>query len=362
MTTPSRIDIEVSYRSDPVALKNRLRRSRHDVEEVTIRLDSSFCAEGEPDNIEWQYPLLQAIGSGLSQTRTIKIQGPACAAHPLHLHCVTRILEFCAGVVHLDLSSLKLKSWAEQDELAFWAVLEQQVSLEEFRMSGVWFHNVESRLMRLLATLPNLKVVAIRATNSVSETVPSLFASHSLQKVVLFSTVLCDEASQALLAALEQNTSVREASLGLTCGASGGPALQQMLQNNHTLEKLWIRINSLESDHDNQRIAQALRTAGHLLEFGLYGEKHVSAASEEFFVDVLRTDNMKLKVLELQTPERISEEMHYLLLLNEVGREELLHGAPPRQSWIQAIVNTRHDLNCLFYLLHANPMLCSSEI
>jgi hypothetical protein len=188
--------------------------------------------------------------------------------------------------------------------------------------------------------------------------IQALLSSRTLEKVVLFSVIFNDEDTRNMLQALQSNTTIQEASLGITCGAQSGSALAAMLQNNTTIQKLWVRMHSVEDDAQNRRIALALRTASSLQELGLYGDGQVSGQSQSYFLDALRVDNTQLKELDLQGAEEC-EEINDFLFLNQLGRRELLLACEDRQLWVHALVRARHHLSCLFFLIHANPTVCS---
>lgn len=377
-----RFDLTLSARTDSIELEKKLREARHPISEATIRLSTSI-----PSHWNRRSNQIRVLGCGpLCNIRKLHLWGPFST--PLTLTLLTDLLTIPAGqnLVHLSFNNMRL-SGNKDHHLRFLGVLQEYYSnsLHELRISGVRFisggngiddgigrreegdgEDIRTQLAQTLARFPRLRVIAVSGTDSTellsllhAPSVQLLFTSTTIQKVILFSLIFSDDDTAFVLQALADNTSVREASLGLTCGPRGGPALAQLLQHNNTLEKLWVRVPSLVEEANNHLVAEALRTANpQLLEFGLYGEKYLSCRSVDCFVEALREDNTALQELELQSSEE-SEELQFFLSLNRIGRHTLLQDFNNREPWVKALTEARHDLSCTFYLLSTNPTLCA---
>lgn len=374
-----RFTVKLTASTDASALKHRLERVNVPIHEAEVIVDASFVRASpmllsENDSRPpWQYRVLETLGSELLQVKRLAIRGPYNSSMPITI--VTKLLQAhsqstISEITAMNWSSIRFYG-RSRDYEEFLNKIQAQCGpcLQEFRLSAVHFRTVAvqfpsdfgSRLLQVVSRFPQLRLVFVNG-NSASDIVrvpptQALFSSRSLQKVVLFSFVFNDLDTQSILQALQVNTSIREASLGLTCATLGGPALVRMLQHNNTLENLWVRMDSLEDDGCNHTIAQALRTSSALHELGLYGEGVVSPTSQSYFVDALRVENTSLQELDLHGADEC-EELNDLLFLNQLGRRELLQSSS-RPQWVQALTQTRHHLSCLFHLLQANPVLFS---
>jgi hypothetical protein len=375
----AKFSLQLTYCTDLTVLTSKLQQAnaRSPIREAEIRIDPSFLLRVTTIDVSWRYGVLESLANGMPHLQKLTIWGPYNASVPLPILSLLLNAQGCnSSLTHLSFNQLKF-SGNRDDFLEFVEVIDRYYgSLEEFRISAVRFlgeENIdaeEERLMQALSILPKLKLVAITGTNIVdlskilkSPSIEALCSAVMLQKLILFSLVLPDEESSHALRALQNNRTIQEASLGLTCGTLGGPALSHMLQHNATLDKLWVRVTSLEDEKGTHAIAEALRTASHLKEFGLYGEGYTSDKSQGFFVDMLRHDNTRLHVLELQASSSVnSEEMHFYLSLNEIGRHQLLQHDSDREQWVRSLVLacSRHDISCIFYLLNTNPALCDA--
>ena len=91
------------------------------------------------------------------------------------------------------------------------------------------------------------------------------------------------------------------------------------------------------------------------------GSVMISKPVREAFQKVLRS-NYTLETLFLFDTWNLKSEIEFYTKLNRLGRNRLLqdHKAT-RQEWIDLLVQIKDDLDCLFYFLSMNPLLCSSQ-
>ena len=399
------LKLTAKTRAEELTLQfQKLQQQRHPptstaIEEVELRIDRSFLLGRNAGSDGVLNALHQGL-LGLETIRKVNIWGPYDTGFPIFV-----LRQLIIGttsrsrLTHLSLNQLTCTGNPAEFK-DFVEAIYQCTQLQELRLQsfGIPEQTSEEWLAQALA---HVRLIAVQGSN---ETVLSTLLtprfvqtlcqkSCNLQKLVLFSYIFPDSDTALVLKALTRSshTKLQEASLGLTCGTQGGLALAEYLQMTTALQKLWLRVSSLANEESNEAIAQALRTASpSLLEFGLYGEGYLSAESQQCFTDSLKITeynnndnnsnnqycNTSLQVMELQSAEE-SEERNMYLVLNKIGRRQLLLSShtgndadetekvrlcdetnnPQQQRWVEALVQVKHDLSCIYYLLNANPML-----
>lgn len=164
---------------------------------------------------------------------------------------------------------------------------------------------------------------------------------------------------------------------------------------NAPLQGLTLTINQFTSDDQEgsilrdeetkqkilELIVNALRVTTSLQSFRMRGSAKIHAKSQHAFADMLR-HNYSLQYFsilnEIETEDSsnanastnvsassnvasASANIQMYLKLNRYGRRRLiLEESNNRESWLDAVMAIRNDLNCLFYLLQTNPSLCSA--
>jgi hypothetical protein len=150
--------------------------------------------------------------------------------------------------------------------------------------------------------------------------------------------------------------------LNMSChlGALGCKLLSLMLQRNSTLEKLKLEVdNTMTSDVDLVEIARGLAMNSTLNYFrisGLLGFIDMKQTEMAFENSLERNVTlMAFSILKIHTPKL---ELH--LKLNRAGRGLWLQQGPAseRDPWVKALAGCNGDIDCLFYIISANPAIC----
>jgi hypothetical protein len=167
---------------------------------------------------------------------------------------------------------------------------------------------------------------------------------------------ISDGNASRVFEALERNKSLKRLNLSCDMGMKACISLSNALARNSTMEKIKLEIDDLESEEGCIRVSEGLENNTRLNYFKLSGHmKDVNKVQEVFA-------NMLLKNFSLETLlvfNAWNPHMEFYLKLNQTGKRLLLRDSTAsRENWIDALISTRNDLDCLFYFMSMNPILC----
>ncbi|CAB9505233.1 expressed unknown protein [Seminavis robusta] len=242
---------------------------------------------------------------------------------------------------------------------------------EEYRDSSRY---ILGPVLEEMARLPNLQDALITALdfNSLgrlsSESLGNLLhLSPKLRNLVLGEFALDDQHLVAMSVALENKRTLKELSFGCELGAPGAEALCNILRSNSnvsSLETLHVHLAYLDGGEGHHvSIANALRENDVLKRFSLFGSSgNLTNNAFQAFVDMMET-NYTLEEVEFQDEnESLQPQLDMYLKLNTQGRAKLLKDeTSTRQDWINALLELREDLDCVFHLISLNPAILSPE-
>lgn len=361
------------------------------VQHVTIEVHSTFQSRWQNESeIEDILAFFRAIGC-LPKLKSLMILARSFGI-PVKLPALllTEALQHARMLERFKIHGIVLQIDSIQEELDFAAAFENHPSLLEISFVRSLFQGsllVESEIgeanaiyhapfrefFAALATIPRLESLGIHyrekdsgaepSTTRLSSTVLSNFSQISkLMQLEVFNCELNDDHLEALAEHFASFDSLQE--LSLSCqkfGLRSCQAIAQMLSLPSPLAQLYLEPKKGSLVADAHLIADALadNQESMLLSFVLEGPLVVGLES---FVKMMRV-NYRLETLTIKTvmPSHWHQlELDYLLKLNEIGRYKLFHNTPtPRSMWMEAIAASEADIHCLFYLLSANPSLCS---
>lgn len=185
--------------------------------------------------------------------------------------------------------------------------------------------------------------------------------SNNLRVLDLFGNNVKNEHIQLFMKALSMNKSL--VTMVLPCPrddltVDSCAAIALALKRNRTLTTLNLPRSNLLDDcivHITDGLA-----ANHTLkkiEVGI--SKDVGNKGREA-LETMLDDNYDLERLVVSGSEKsIKDKVEYYMRLNEVGRGTLLRdGKASREQWVDMLVLCKDNLDCLFYFLTKNPVLC----
>lgn len=136
-----------------------------------------------------------------------------------------------------------------------------------------------------------------------------------------------------------------------------------VLKSNEKIEKLTLCFVDRVEDQKISTLVQALRENTTLKFLSLLNASSrnnhsgISARSQRFLVELTR-HNMILE--DVKTRGQPPEDLVLFLKLNRLGRRHLFHMGT-RERWVDALITSRHDLDCSFYFLSMNPSVFVSS-
>jgi hypothetical protein len=238
------------------------------------------------------------------------------------------------------------------DELA--EALVRSTALKEFRLIKCRLTEETRKVCTLdpliqgLAKLPNLREIELSATKMSAlgglstRSISQLFRSSSLVALSLRNFDLSEEAVLEIANSLLQHNVLNNC-------------------DHHPTHKL--KESTRKCDHLKPTSIQSHSSqVKHLKLSGVGGAASMLAKPiREAFHNVLESNYM-LETLFLFDERNLQAEIQFYLKLNRLGRSLLLERSHASQKeWIDILVQVSDDLDCLFYFLSMNPLLCSSQ-
>lgn len=372
---------------------------KHNIISPTTEQLIIVCPGCEPD---WSTPevqsLFEAIGSGLEQLQTLKLNcvGLLDVAFPLRL--LTILLQACPRLQVLDMDdvAVSVSSVDEVSELVH-AIEQRQQSttnsstntklppLTKFRLFGCLANDTLESLLQqqqqqsdnpisldpLWASLSTLESVELDAVDdgllgSISATsMQQLTSSRTIQTLHLNGYVLENDSLDVMAASLTTNTTLTDLSFDLySLGHPGHEAfaLAEALRCNQHIETLHLTISHAWNDDTFlQALATGLATDCTLKALTIGTCAKITDTTAQAFAD-MTVSNYALEKLQISTYHGSwkSVYLHYTGL-NRKGRG-FFHsnfGSLSRKEWVdKGLVPFAEDINVLFYYLQMNPMLC----
>ena len=255
----------------------------------------------------------------------------------------------------------------------------QDVQLLGIGLSGQQTTSVLTPILQVAADLPLLTNLEISDTFTPmgvleEDQVPlCLFQSsktrrHCLRRLSISDFLLSDQALTSVFAVLQQNTHLEEVALSGDLTWTQAPQLTRLLESNKTLTAMALRLENLKDERVNQELVRALGKARHLQVLSLcsFCESEVGPSIRLALTEMLK-NNTSLEYLYVPCPYTDTDfwdQARLYLGLNAAGRKELVmeQGSAQedqRDQWVNMLMRASVDINSSFYLLHANPGLCS---
>lgn len=384
------LELIVHEHSDITKVKGSLTgRASSSLEEVKLDL-SDFFRVNKP--LKKLRNLFKALGD-LPYLKTLRFHYGAATLQRLPVQLLTIALSQALGTLEaLELNNVNLTGSEEEFE-DFEHLLQNHSSLQAFSFcsSGCSSASSISKILSALSETPRLEKLVIysegrspwgKLTGDAVGMICRSSTLRDLQHLVLYESTsalgmgnfFTDEHTVAVAQQLSDSSdgknilkhrpSSQLEELMLSCwplGKAGGSALSDMLRVNKTLRKLSIVVYELEEGDDASiidGIAKALQFNDTLEVLELHGRSEKWPEEAFAFLETMQT-NYSLKRLKLFSDNSfVKPGIDFYLKLNYAGRGKLLRNAnSTKEQWVQALVDVRHDLSCVFYFLSTNPLL-----
>jgi hypothetical protein len=186
----------------------------------------------------------------------------------------------------------------------------------------------------------------------------ALPTNTTLKALTLAESTISDAACVDIANALALNTNLIRLNLSDNkISDTGCQALARALESNTTLERLTLFGNKV-GNIGVQALAGALQGGNSTLrQLNLAGNERIIGEKPYDALAAMLHENMTLEGLWVP-PADDESKIKFYLKLNRVGRRDLLRNANQVRLWANAFSSCADDLNCLFYLLRANPAVC----
>lgn len=187
---------------------------------------------------------------------------------------------------------------------------------------------------------------------------------------------------------LNASKTIQDLEVGLfRLDASSSAALANLLQNNHSLERVWLDVQTPLHRETVLPLANAMKINNKIKSFNLVSttDRLVDDGALEVFADVAK-ENFALRHLTIRgcsnelanaaaaavaagripvqrsQVQHLQAEIDFYLKLNRVGRRRLLNSASTlcaRFQWLSALGCESENVSIVFYLLRRNPAFIS---
>lgn len=410
--TATALKLTLHGRTDPVALTNSLadlvkvqQKTNKIVQELHINIDVSFNV-GRLTTRNGK-KLMQAFGK-LPSLKTVVVRGRFRAPFPVS--ALTALFAAAHEPAFVRFCLFQMILVGPQDEFDKFALaLGRHQKLQVFDIDMTHFFqqigpanfpvtipakaNLDPLITALLR-IPTLKVLLLGGcdvsslegsiTTGVME---ELFHSKTIERLSLVNFSFSLPQVMKITSALENNNRLRHlciscASMGTnskndtsstSCVTSqqsreGGKALAHMLRMNKTLQKLILYIADLDKNEElNMEIFQGVSSSETLKGIYLGSLEDISPRSKQALIEMLQTNyvleefgfvcaNQQVTSGLYPYSYDIIKEMTLYLRLNKAGRRKLLQNDnASRKQWVDALIDVKNDLGCIYYLLSRNP-------
>ena len=337
-----------------------------------------------------QYQQLQAFIEAilrLPNIQTLHIRGTRTrrgGITVLPISCLSSITVRSKKLSSLSLCGLLLRGDSKDFQgFSAW-LLKLKSSLQDVRLLGIGLSgqhttSVLTPILRVAADLPLLENLEISDTFTPmgvleEDQVPlCLFQSsktrkNCLRRLSISDFLLSDQALASVFAVLQQNTYLEEVALSGDLTWTQAPHFTTLLESNKTLTAMALRLENLKDERVNQELVQALSKARHLRVLSLcsFCESELSPIIRLALTNMLR-NNFSLEYLYVPCPYSDTvfwDQVRMYLGLNAAGRKDLVleqgnTQEDQRDQWVDMLTRASVDINSSFYLLQANPGLCS---
>jgi hypothetical protein len=305
----------------------------------------------------------------------------------------TTLLNKARGLEKLDLTNVRNLAASAPFLGSFWESLENHSTLMRFhlhthpRSRGAQDRRHVDSLLTALSRAPaSLKEVDISMPdieNLTGQPLRTFCASNRFKRLKL--VVRGEVGAEGVHALARRNASIQCLTLSCTRTQENTDAIKQLLQRNQTIRNLTLVYhdtetttsrNNMKDDKFIIEIAQELRTISTLTDFRILAGK-LSIGALRAFVETIKS-NYSLHHFDFheKSDKRMSfdaissmeegeekeafllwKEIDYYAKLNRNGRGQLL-GGDSREQWVAKLIDVNYSIDCLFFFLRSNPILC----
>jgi hypothetical protein len=372
-------------------------RANKTVQEVAVTVHQSFRCRWEEEDGEDQEDVVRffaALGN-LSKLRSLRfVSAHYFGETYFFLKLLTETLKAAKYLELLSLHGLILvgssplaQDWNDWEGHTLAKVIQFHPSLKEIKLVRSCFkHTSPDALFKTLlasSMTQKLQVLHFQPSTTIDRLptiFPSCFAGSCLKELTILNCGCDYDHLQRLADNFSSFQHLEELSLSLQgLNNKGCQAIAQILTTNSNgrLRALDLSIvdkkrNIVLDQSCASLIANALEKNSTVKRFLLSGACFPSTNLNDF-VQMLRV-NCVLEVFQVQLEQDLqysnhltdlAVEIEYMLVLNRVGRHQLLHHyhdnqeeSARKQDWVDALGRVEGNLNCIYYLLAANPSLC----
>lgn len=377
--TLSVFELSLDASSDIGGLMDAVRSMSSSVEEVRVDIYNSFTSRWDEDGVSSLFHILGEV----PQLLKIEFYGLRIFPYQMPISLAERTLSQAANLQEFSLVGVNLTATNPIEFQHFTETLQHHPSLRVFGLDNCRLRDeragptLDEAIVKPLVEIPSLERVVIRAmevsmwsTLSCSS-VELLCSSTTLKSLELsvFSnsgSSFLKEMAQSLMLHHDTSRLVDVSMSGTLGGEKGAQIIAEMIQTNTRLKSLELHVRERceEDEAGIIGLSTALAKNKTLEKFQLHGQtdKEGSLEARQAYLDMLRTNYTLQHSLEVFRPGFLRPENDLYLKLNRVGRGRLMENCNVHKSeWVDTLNMVNNDIDCLFYLLKRNPLLCSTS-
>lgn len=378
VTEGSVFELSLDASSDIAGLTVAIRSLSSSVEEVRVDIYNSFTSRWEEEGVR---NLFQVLGD-VPHLQKIEFYGLRIFPYVMPITMAERTLSRATTLQEFSLVGVNLTASSDPSEFQhFSTTLRQHPSLKVFGLDNCRLRDertgptLDEAIVAALVEIPSLEKVIIRAMETSMwgtlscSSVASLCSSTTLKNLELFVFSNCgssflNEMARTLIEHKDVSQLEEVSISGCLGGVKGAQMISKMIRTNTKLKSLELHLRERSEEEDEAAIidlSTALGKNKSLEKFQLHGatNKGGSVETRKAYLHMLQSNYSLVHGVQVFHPGFLRPHNELYLKLNQVGRGRLLGDVNnEKKEWVNTLVQVTDDIDCLYYLLHTNPLLC----
>ena len=375
--TLSVFELSLDASSDITGLTGAVRSLSPSVEEVRVDIYNSFTSRWREEGVG---NLFEVLG-GVPHLLKVEFYGLRIFPYMMPISMAERTLSRATNLEEFSLVGINLTCARPVEFQQFSNTLRRHLSLKVFGLDNCRLRHeragptLDEAIVAALVEIPSLEKVVIRAMEASMwgtlscSSVASLCSSTTLKNLELFVFSNCGSSFLKEMARTliehKDTTQLQDVSIsGCLGGVKGADLISQMIRINKKLKSLELHLRERSEEDDEAGIVKlsvALAKNKTLEKFQLHGatDKGGSIETRKAYLQMLQTNYTLLHGIQVFHPGFLRPDNELYLKLNQVGRGRLLENFnADKKEWVDTLVEVSDDIDCLFYLVRTNPLLC----